>query len=194
MSRQSLIHFIAHHLPSAPQSIATELASHFEERLLAKGDYFLKEGQASNEYLFLEEGCIRAYTTDTEGNDVTTSFYIKNQVVFEVSSFFNRTRSRENLQALNDCKGYVLTFQQLNELFHAVPAFREFGRAILVKGFVALKERTLSLINETAEERYTGLVRANTEIFQHAPLKYIASYLGITDTSLSRIRKEFQRK
>ena len=65
---------------------------------------------------------------------------------------------------------------------------------ILVKGFIALKERTLSLINQTAEERYASLMNSNPEIFQYAPLKTIASYLGITDTSLSRIRREYQRK
>ncbi len=194
MAKESLVHFISHHLAADHQAAASELAQHFQERLLSKGEYFMKEGQASNEYLFLEEGCIRAYTTDTEGNDVTTGFYIKNKVVFEVSSFFNRTRSKENLQALIDCKGYCLTYLQLKELFHAVTAYREFGRAMLVKGFVALKERTLSLINETAEERYAGLISANPEIFQYAPLKHIASYLGITDSSLSRIRKEFQKK
>jgi len=52
----------------------------------------------------------------------------------------------------------------------------------------------LSMITETAEERYARLIQSNPEIFQHAPLKYIASYLGITDTSLSRIRKEFQKR
>ncbi|MEO6611729.1 MAG: Crp/Fnr family transcriptional regulator [Chitinophagaceae bacterium] len=194
MSKESLIHFIGNNLLAGQQSAAADLASNFSERQLTKGEYFLKEGQLANEYLFLEEGCIRAYTTDTEGNDVTTGFYIKEQVVFEVSSFFSRTRSKENLQALTGCKGYSLTYPQLNELFHAVPAFREFGRAMLVKGFVNLKERTLSLINETAEERYAGLINANPEIFQFAPLKYIASYLGVTDSSLSRIRKEFQKK
>jgi len=82
----------------------------------------------------------------------------------------------------------------LNKLFHELYEFREFGRHILVKGFAALKSRMLSMITETAEERYAGLLKTNPEIFQHAPLKTIASYLGITDTSLSRIRKEFSKK
>jgi CRP-like cAMP-binding protein len=79
-------------------------------------------------------------------------------------------------------------------LFHSLPEFRDFGRSILVKGFAALKSRVLSMITETAEERYAQLLKNNPEIFQHAPLKIIASYLGVTDTSLSRIRKEFSKK
>ncbi|WP_431293338.1 hypothetical protein [Pedobacter sp. P26] len=79
-------------------------------------------------------------------------------------------------------------------LFHSVPEFREFARAMLVKEFVAYKQRTLSMINKSAEERYANLVATNNEVFRHAQLKHIASYLGITDTSLSRIRKEFVKK
>src|SRR5215217_6736088 len=94
----SLVLFIQQNLPATFGKMAEDLAAHFSERPLVKGQYFLKEGQASNEYLFLQDGCIRAYTTDLDGNDVTTGFYIKNQMVFEVSSFFSRTRSKENLQ------------------------------------------------------------------------------------------------
>jgi len=65
---------------------------------------------------------------------------------------------------------------------------------VLVKGFTELKTRTLSIITETAEDRYEQLLKTNPEIFKHAPLKNIASYLGITDTSLSRIRKEVAKK
>jgi len=79
-------------------------------------------------------------------------------------------------------------------LFHSIPEFRDFGRSILVKGFASLKIRMLSMITETAEERYASLLHSNPEIFQYAPLKQIASYLGITDTSLSRIRKEILKK
>jgi hypothetical protein len=79
-------------------------------------------------------------------------------------------------------------------LFHSVPEFREFGRAMLVKEFVAYKQRTLALINKSAEERYANLIAINKDVFRFAQLKHIASYLGMTDTSLSRIRKTFTKK
>ena len=137
---------------------------------------------------------MRAFAYDTDGNDVTTNFYSEKQVVFEVASFFNRTIARENIQSLTDSKGWTITYQQLNNLFHTLPEFREFGRHVLVKGFSSLKTRMLSLITETAEERYIELMKKNPEIFQYAPLKMIASYLGVTDSSLSRIRREFSNK
>jgi CRP-like cAMP-binding protein len=193
MNREALINFIQNHLPASRQ-IVSEIAAHFEERELPKNSFFLKEQSVSNYYMFLEKGFMRAFTFDLHGNEVTTNFYSENNVVFEVASFFNHTKSKESIQALTDCKGYALTFEQLNTLFHTVPEFREFGRAMLVKGFVALKQRTLSLINETAEERYINLINTNREVFQNAPLKHIASYLGVTDSSLSRIRKEYAKK
>jgi CRP-like cAMP-binding protein len=173
---------------------AKEIAEYFEEKEIAKGKLFLKEGQISNEYLVLENGFMRSYSFDPEGNEVTTAFHSNSYPVFEVASFFNRIPSRENIQALTDCGGWFISYEQLNMLFHSIPEFRDFGRSVLVRGFASLKTRMLSVITETAEERYVALLRSNPEIFQQAPLKQIASYLGITDTSLSRIRKEMMKK
>jgi len=174
--------------------VRKEITAHFTSKNIFKNQFQLTAGKISNEYLFLEKGYMRAFAHDTQGSEVTTNFYLPGQVIFEVSSFFNRTRSKENIQALTDCEGWYITYEQLNNLFHALPQFREFGRSILVNGFADLKTRMLAMITETAEERYAHLLKTNPEIFQHAPLKNIASYLGITDTSLSRIRKELSKK
>lgn len=177
-----------------PLEIAEEIAGHFERKSIVKHQIQLAEGTVCDEYLFLEKGFMRAFAHDTEGNEVTTNFYSEGDFIFEVASFFNRTKSKENIQALADSVGWYITYDQLNDLFHALPQFREFGRSILVKGFSELKTRMLSMITETAEERYLFLLKTNPEIFQQASLKNIASYLGITDTSLSRIRKELSKK
>ena len=108
-------------------------------------------------------------------------------------SFFKRIPSQENIQAMSDCNTWRLTFDELQDVFHSLPLFREFGRSILVNHYAALKSRMLSMLHQTAEERYATLLKNNPDIFQHAPLKQIASFLGITDTSLSRIRKEFAK-
>jgi CRP-like cAMP-binding protein len=173
---------------------AEEFSDHFQMKRFYKHDFSLQEGKICNDYLFLENGFMRSFAFDTKGNDITTNFYTGNQVVFEVSSFFNRTASKENIQAITDCTGWFLTYQELNRLFHETHEFREFGRHILVRGFSSLKIRMLSMITDTAEERYANLLHSNPEIFMTAPLKNIATYLGITDTSLSRIRKELSKK
>jgi CRP-like cAMP-binding protein len=193
MKRESFGHFIQQQ-HSMPQEAVTAILDQFEEKWIGKNDYFLKAGRISNEYFFLESGCMRAFTLDTAGDEVTTYFFTDHRVVFEASSFFMRAVSTENIQAITDCSGYSISFEKLNQLFHALPEFREFGRKMLVKEFAAFKQRTLSSINESAEQRYRGLLERQPAILQAAQLRHIASFLGITDTSLSRIRRELAKK
>jgi len=193
MEKQQLVDFIRNHVSSSEENLK-RITAEFEEVRFAKNDYFLTEGKVCNYYLFLEEGFMRSFTIDIEGNEVTTYFHSHNKVVFDVSSFFSKTPATENIQALTESRGYLISHEKLNLLFHSMPEFREFGRAMLVKEFSAFKERTLALINKSAEERYSNLIQSNKEIFQYAQLRYIASFLGITDTSLSRIRKSFSEK
>jgi CRP-like cAMP-binding protein len=193
MESQKLVDFLRKSNLVSTQT-AESIAVEFAPKTIMANEFLLQEGMISDEYVFLESGFMRAFAHDIEGNEVTTNFYSANQVVFEVSSFFNRTRSRENVQAVDDCNCLFITYEQLNKLFHSLPEFRDFGRSVLVKGFAALKTRVLSMITETADARYETLLKNNPELFQHVPLKHIASYLGITDTSLSRIRKVYSKK
>lgn len=193
MEKQQLLSFFQNYVAASQQNLE-KIVAEFEEVRFSKNEFFLKEGKISNDYLFLAEGFMRSFTFNTEGNEVTTYFHSENKVVFDVSSFFMRIPSTENIQALTVSSGYIISYDKLNELFHSMPEFREFGRAMLVKEFSAFKQRTLMLINKSADERYAILMQTNKEVFQYAQLKYIASYLGITDTSLSRIRKGFLKK
>jgi len=177
-----------------PLSQAGTIVSLFKPKSFEKNEWLLKQGRPCNEYYFLEEGYMRAYTFDLDGNDVTTAFYSGNQIVCELFSFFKRIPSKENIQALSECHTWYITFEELNGVFHAMPEFREFGRSILVNAYSGLKQRMMSMLHETAEERYGNLLRNNPDIFNHAALKNIATYLGVTDTSPSRIRKEFSKK
>lgn len=189
---ENLISYFQGIKPVSPE-VAKEIASHFREKTYHKGEFFLKNGQVSDEYLILQSGCMRSYLYDTEGNEITVNFYTGIQPVFEVASLFQRITSEEYIEAVTESMGGVIAYEKLNHLFHTIPAFREIGRALLVRGFVQFKMRTLSMINKTAEVRYADLIQHNPELFRYASLKHIASYLGITDTSLSRIRRDFSK-
>lgn len=193
MEKKPLMQFILNSNLVSLQAAET-IAGAFCAKEITKNSFLLKEGRVSDEYFFLEKGFMRAFVYNTAGNDVTTHFYAPGQVVFEVSSFFNRTVSKESIQATCDCSGWYISYAQLNDLFHSLPEFREFGRSVLVKCIALVKTRMLSMLTETAEQRYETLLSTNPEIFRHAPLKHIASYLGVTDTSLSRIRTTFSKK
>lgn len=193
MINQALVHYIQRVLPMPPQK-AESLAAKFTYQEIAKGDFLLKEGKICNALHFLEEGCIRSYILDANGDEVTTAIFMQNNTVNDLISFFKRQAAKENFQALSDCKTCFLTYDDLQESFHGIPEFREMGRMMLINNYSRLKDRMLAMVQLTAEQRYLNLIQSQPDIFQYVPLKMLATYLGITDTSLSRIRKELAKK
>ena len=156
----------------------------------AKNDYLLKEGQVEKKYWFLETGFIRSYIVDTEGNDITFNLYASGDVVIDYASVFFFVPTRENIQALTDCVCWEIGFDDFQTLFHTVLNFREQQRGLLVGSYFALKEHSIALIADPAKDRYLKLLKDKPHLVQNVSLKHIATFLGITDTSLSRIRKE----
>lgn len=165
------------------------ILSQFQRKEIAKNDYFIKEGQVANFYYFLEQGFARTYAVDLAGNDITTHFMRKGDIVIDWQSYFIKIPAQESVQALSDCIAYHITFHNFMKLF-SIEAFREVGRTRLVSGYFEHKNHSLSLITTQAKDRYLHLLKTKPEIVQNVALKQIATYLGITDTSLSRIRKE----
>lgn len=191
-SKERLINFIQKILPM-PADKAEQISAYFTLRQYYKNDFLLKEDKICAESHFIESGFLRSYAVDIDGNEVTTDFYGSNIFANDFLSFFKRIPSSENIQVLADCTTWVLNYEDLQTCFHTIPEFREFGRMMLINNYSKLKERMLDMIQLTAEQRYEKLISSHAEIFQNAQLKYIASYLGIKDTSLSRIRKELAR-
>ena len=156
----------------------------------SKSEYFLQEGKTENHYWFLESGFARSFVNDTDGNDITTNFFSTSEIVIDWSSFFLRNPTRENIQALSDCVCWQLDFETFQQLFHSIETFREHGRRRLVNSYFALKNHNVSIIADQAKDRYLQLMKEKPHIVQNVSLQHIATYLGITKYSLSRIRKE----
>lgn len=176
---------------------ATEFKEHELSRILtkfkrvtfSKKDFLLKEGKIENYYWILESGFIRSFVNDTKGNDITTNFYGSKDIVIDWSSFFLRHPTRENIQALTDCVCWRLDFENFQHLFHGSGTFREHGRRRLVSAYLALKNHSVSIIADQAKERYIQLLKDKPHIVQNVSLHHLATFLGITKYSLSRIRK-----
>jgi CRP-like cAMP-binding protein len=188
-----LIHFIRTIMPM-PQDKAEAIACLFHEKNVANNELLLKAGRQCTEFHFLCSGFMRAWTVDLKDKAVTTAFYQEGMPVCELFSFFKHQPSKENIQALADSTSLYITFDELQQAFHTMPEFREFGRSNLINAYAGLKQRMLSTLHQTAEQRYRDLLTSAPEILQYASLKHVASYLGVTDTSLSRIRKEFAKE
>jgi CRP/FNR family transcriptional regulator, anaerobic regulatory protein len=157
---------------------------------LKKGEFILKESDISDAYYILETGMIRSYVLDNENNEITTNFYCDNEIAIEVLSLFKRIPSQENMHALTDCIAWKIEYDTFQKFFESIPGFTEWGRSWFTMALFATKQHSLSMIMHTAKDRYLQLIKLKPIVAQQAPLKYIATYLGITDTSLSRIRKE----
>jgi CRP-like cAMP-binding protein len=193
MGREILEKYIASFLPM-PTDKSTFFADQFELIELSKNELLLKENKISKDTFVLESGYIRSFTFDKNEQEVTTNIFSAPSFVNDFLSFFKQQPTSENFQCLTDCKLWSMNYEKVQICFHTYPEFREFGRMMLVKNYSALHERMLGMIKDTAEIRYVTLMKRHPNIFQNIPLKIIASYLGITDTSLSRIRKEITIK
>jgi CRP-like cAMP-binding protein len=177
-----------------PLEKAKLFVAQFEPLEVLKNELLLKENKISKDSYFLESGFIRSYTFDNDGEEVTTNIFSAPCFVNDFLSFFKQQPTKENLQTLTDCKIWKMSYEAVQTNFHTHPEFREFGRMMLITNYSILHERMLGMIKDTAEIRYLSLMKQHGDIFQNVPLKIIASYLGITDTSLSRIRKEISKR
>jgi len=185
----SALQIIYQHPLLSPSEVATVINSH-QKVCFKKGDFLLRKGQVANMYFCVEKGLIRSYVYDYEGNDITTGFIGENEIAIDVVSLFHRIPAVEYFQALTDCECYSIDLNQFQILYHSIKGVNEWGRAWMSGSLFELKQRTISMITDSASERYKSLQARHPKILQQSPLKFIASYLGITDTSLSRIRKE----
>ncbi len=176
--------------PSVSEAERTAIMEAHCRTTFERNQEILREGSRSNAYYLLEEGVARAFVHDRLGREITTQFFGPGTILIEEASLFQRTPTRSNLQAITSCVAWKIEFGDFQELFHSMEGFREWGRSWMVSQLFLLKQRSIDMLTLSATDRYLALVAEQPDIAAHAPLKFIASYLGITDTSLSRIRKE----
>ncbi|MBA5629855.1 Crp/Fnr family transcriptional regulator [Moheibacter lacus] len=157
---------------------------------VSKNEFLLREGEVLNSYYVLESGLVRAFVHDFDNNEITTEFFVKNEIVIVPSSLFQRIPSKENLQAVTNAVLWKIEFDDFEKLFDQIEGFKDWGRLWFTFQLFSNKQRSLDMITETATNRYLKLMKEKPSIVKSAPLKQIASYLGITDSSLSRIRRE----
>ncbi len=167
-----------------------EIVSLHHQIFLKKHDFLLKDGETANAYYLVEQGLIRFYVNDFNGNEITTQFICENEIGNEVSSLFQRIPSVQNIQAVTDAVVWKINFNDFQHLYHSMESVREWGREWMAAQLFQNQQRSIEMITKSASSRYLQLMSQRPQIIQQAPLKQIASYLGIADTSLSRIRKD----
>jgi CRP-like cAMP-binding protein len=176
--------------PYISQKDYEEIARAHSKMDVQQGTILLEEGKTAKEYYIVEKGLFRSFVYDYNGNEVTTEFYCPQELLIESFSLFHRSPSMENFQALSDGIVWKIEYRIFQQLLGKAEGFREWGRNWATSHLFMMKKRSINMLTMNATDRYLNLLQERPQVIRQAPLKQIASYLGITDTSLSRIRKE----
>ena len=163
-------------------------SSKLERQAFSKKTVLLKAGQTEKYLSFIEKGIIRFYLPKEE-NDLTFSFSFQNSFVSAYESFLTQTASLYQVETLTDTILWRVTYPDLQLIYRQSAAGNRIGRHASEDLFLKKAKRELSLLNDTAEQRYLKLLTEQANLMQQIPLKYLASYIGITPQALSRIRR-----
>lgn len=159
------------------------------KKIFPKKTIVLAAGNIENHLTFIEQGSVRFYVQDDQGKENTFSFVFAGDFFSAYDSFLTRSPSTYFIETLNDAVVWQISYIDLQDVYQATAIGNTIGRLAAEDLFCKKIKRELSLLNETAEQRYFQLFEQRPEIIRYIPLKHIASYIGITPQALSRIRK-----
>ncbi|MDG3581242.1 Crp/Fnr family transcriptional regulator [Galbibacter pacificus] len=171
-----------------------ELLSNCSQRTVDKGDYLLREGESTGSSYFVEDGLLRQFSIDEKGKEHILQFAPENWFVSNRESEYLNRPSSYFIQAIEDARVLVVERELIERLSKSNPAFIELNTRLLHRHIAGLQKRVTQLQSYTARERYLDFVRSYPDVLLRVPQTYVASYLGITPESLSRVRKELAKE
>jgi CRP-like cAMP-binding protein len=184
-----LEHYIETYFGAVDPDELKEISSLFKLTHIKKGEYFLKTDGQSNNLSFVQSGLMRIFVT-TEVKEITQWISSKGHFVVDLSSFVFETPARWTIQALADTNLYTINKEDYNRIGQLIPKWNHLEKLFIVKCFSMMEDRIFSHLSMTAEGRYNFFFKNNKELFNQVPLQYIASILGMTPETFSRIRKK----
>jgi CRP-like cAMP-binding protein len=184
----TLEQYISSYFRIGPDDLAV-VASLFRTSTLQKGDHFLKAGHMCDKLSFVQSGLLRIYVS-TPKNEVTQWISSPGYFVTDLSGLVFGTPARWSIQALTDAGLHTISREDYSRLGELVPAWHYLEKLFIANCFTILEDRIFNHLSMTAEERYHFFFERNRELFNLVPLQYIASMLGMTPETFSRIRKK----
>ncbi|RFM31305.1 Crp/Fnr family transcriptional regulator [Chitinophaga silvisoli] len=160
---------------------------------LRKRQYLLQEGDICHYNCFVAKGCLRNYRVGEDGVEHILRFAVENWWLSDTESYNNGTPSRNNIDALENSELLLIEKEDFTRLVNTIPPFKEFIDRLMARSFDASQNRIMSNISHTAEERYINFMKSYPDILNRVPLHMIASYLGVSRETLSRIRNQYAR-
>jgi CRP-like cAMP-binding protein len=176
----------------SPLSAKAQYALHdcFEQVVLSKNEYLLMEGKICRHLYFLQQGALRGFY-NLDGKEITHWFGFENDFVTSFHSFITQQPAVENIQLLEGSILWAISKETLAGLFNQYHEIERLVRIVYEKYYIRLEERYVNAQFKTATERYQNLLQQTPHILERVPLGHIASYLGISQETLSRIRSRF---
>lgn len=172
--------------PLSP-SLHQYLAEKLKTRVVTKKEYLLQAGQINRHICFIKKGLLRCYYVD-HGHEICTKFMKEGDLIVSASSFFLQKESLEFIQAIEDSIVWYICYDELQYMYKNFHEFNIIARVLTTKSYL-LSEQRLSFIRmKQAVRRYTSMLEHFPELVLRVPAKYIASYLGVSEETLSRVR------
>jgi len=162
----------------------------FEPIALKKKRNLLVPGDVCHHVYFITSGAVRSYHVDEKGVEHIYQLRLENSWISDLESFFSQKPSYYYIESIEESTLLRISYKHLETLYSEVPKLERYFRILFQKAYINALQRLNSTMWDTAEERYNEMVKENCSILQRVPQTYIASYLGITPESLSRIRKK----
>jgi len=172
-----------------PREKLADLATLFKPESVHKNDFHTRAGEACKKLSFIKSGHFRVFALK-EGKEITQWIGSDNEFITELSSLIFNTPSRWNIQALTDCEIYSISKFDYERIGEVVPEWKDLEKLFIAKCFTTLEDRVFSFLSMTAEERFEQLIGYKKSLMNEVPLQYLASSLGMTPETLSRIRKK----
>ncbi len=191
MKTDLLIESIEKHV-ALSESDKKLIISCLRERKVKKGQFLVHEGAVSRCTNFVNEGSVRTYFIDMNGQEHIVQFAIEGWWISDLNSFIMQVPATFNVQAIEDCVILELPFESLEMLFEKVPKMERYFRVVTQRAFVAFQQRIVQNISMTAEDRYLAFQQKYPKIELRIPQKLVASYLGISAEFLSKIKKRLK--
>lgn len=184
---EALLVAIQQYIPLSIRDVEV-VQSLFKRKIIAKGDYLLKEGDICKHLIFIEKGLVRYFIND-DGRDITHYFAAENNFACNYESLLKNSPSRKNIQAIEETIVWTIAQPDLEHFYKKIELGERFGRLLMEKELLNTISRFLEHYTHSPEQRYQDFLSQFSSLQQRIPQYYIASYVGVQPPSLSRIRK-----
>lgn len=170
------------------------LKKYFMPKKIRKRQYILNAGDKCNYLTFVEKGLLRSFSTDDNGHEHVMQFALEGWWISDMASFLCGDDAIYNIEALEDSELLMLSLSSMDEMMERIPKMERYFRLLMQSNIIALQRRIRVVQTMSAEQIYLKLMEVNPEILNRAPQQHIASYMGITPETLSRVRKQVSSK